>query len=474
MIRLLFLCHRYLGISVGVIMVMWCVSGVVMMYVSYPVLDEGARLSRLAPIDWRRCCKISDQLLTDRDPVEEFQLEMLGDRPLLHLRSAAGYRLVDLTTGAEIGRISPEQAAQVAKGYSKDAPPAVPRLLDLIDYDQWTVSGSLNPERPLYHFAMRDRAATELYISSSTGHAVQITTARERFWNWLGSVPHWLYFTELRRRASLWIWVVIATSLIGSFLAATGITIGVRQLIYRPPGRWSPYQGFKLWHHIAGLVFGILALTWVLSGLLSMNPWGWLEGAGAQLERAQLRGKAKPTGAQLKTALAAIARTQRSDVVSLEIAPLDGRPYFVTSAANGKRQRLGADAVAAPLNDVDWAYAAAVLGGRGAAPAASLMTTEDAYYFSHHREEARLPIYRIVVQDGTRYYVDAVSGTLVAKFDRNGQGYRWLHQAFHRMDFAAPLRGRPQWDALMLLLMSGVTLLSATGTYLGYRRLRKV
>ena len=52
MIRALLLLHRYLGIVVGVLMLMWCVSGVVMMYVGYPALDPGVRLSRLAPIVW--------------------------------------------------------------------------------------------------------------------------------------------------------------------------------------------------------------------------------------------------------------------------------------------------------------------------------------------------------------------------------------------------------------------------------------
>jgi hypothetical protein len=49
--------------------------------------------------------------------------------------------------------------------------------------------------------------------------------------------------------------------------------------------------------------------------------------------------------------------------------------------------------------------------------------------------------------------------------------YRWLHQGLHRLDFAAAIRARPQWDAIMLLLMSGVTVVCATGAYLGYRRL---
>jgi hypothetical protein len=47
--------------------------------------------------------------------------------------------------------------------------------------------------------------------------------------------------------------------------------------------------------------------------------------------------------------------------------------------------------VPTPLNDVDVAHAAAVLAGAGAPSAASLMTQEDSYYFSHHRDVARLP-----------------------------------------------------------------------------------
>ena len=44
MIRMLFWLHRYLGIAVGALMAMWCISGVIMMYVAYPSLDDGTRL----------------------------------------------------------------------------------------------------------------------------------------------------------------------------------------------------------------------------------------------------------------------------------------------------------------------------------------------------------------------------------------------------------------------------------------------
>jgi len=298
---------------------------------------------------------------------------------------------------------------------------------------------------------------------------VQITTARQRFWNWIGAVPHWLYFTELRRKASLWSQVVIYASLLGCFLTGIGIFIGVRQLAAQPAGRWSPYLGFHLWHHLAGLLFGIFTLTWVMSGLLSMNPWGWLEGGGAHSERAQLRG-ALPAGAQLKAALTALMNAAPADAVTLDLAPFNGQLFFIATGADGARRRLNASALAAPLNSIDLAHLSSVLSGGAAASPPELLSQEDAYYFSHHLDRVQLPVYRLtpVGKAGVNYYIDPVSAGLLAKIDGGAKGYRWWHQGLHRMDFTAALRQRPQWDVLMLLLMSGVACVCATGAYLGY------
>jgi hypothetical protein len=207
--------------------------------------------------------------------------------------------------------------------------------------------------------------------------------------------------------------------------------------------------------------------------LLSMNPWGLLEGAGSERERSLLHGGPDSSGAEIKGALQAFAAAHPSGLVSIKISPLNGQMYFVASTAAGTRRRLNAAAMSAPLNAADLAYVGRVLSGGGAPVVPWLMRQEDAYYFSHHRDQAPLPVYRMMLADvsATRYYIDAVSGALVAKFDRGARAYRWWHQGLHRMDFTAVLRSRPQWDVLMLLLMSGVTVLCVTGTYLGYRRL---
>jgi uncharacterized iron-regulated membrane protein len=475
MIRLLFVLHRYLGIAVGALMAMWCLSGVVMMYVSYPGLQESTRLAHLAPISWSGCCAIADALPSDAAPVRQLSIEMLAGRPVLYRRGAGSSpQLTDLISGAPIGSISAAQAAHVAEAYVDPPHTSTPRLLGLIDYDQWTVAGDFDADRPLYHFGLGDALGTELYVSSGSGHVVQLTSARERFWNWVGAVPHWLYFAQLRRNAWLWSQVVIVTSLIGCFLAATGIYIGVRQLWRGPGGRFSPYRGFSFWHHIAGLVFGLFALTWVLSGLLSINPWGWLEGEGPEVERARLQGPAIPA-AQVGASLQALIDAGLPEVVSIASAPLAGRLYYMASTADGARSRLDDRAAAAPLGDADLLFIAKILRPTAAPAVPQLMTQEDAYYFRHHRDAAPLPVYRLASDDGldTLYYIDPVSGALGARIDRQARGYRWWHQGLHRMDFLPLLRARPQWDAVMLLLMCGVTVLCVSGACLGYRRLVK-
>lgn len=468
MARLILLLHRYLGIAVGALMVMWCLSGIVMLYVSYPALGEAVRLKNLQAIVWRDCCKIADALRADLQPAG-IAIEMLNGRPVLFAREDS--RPIDLSTGSLIERISADQAAAVANGFAAHAWPAAPQLLGLIDRDQWTVSGEFNSQRPLYHFGLADAAGTELYVSSRSGRAVQLTTARERFWNWLGAIPHWLYFTELRRHPRIWSQVLILASLLGCFLAGIGIYLGIRQFAARPAGRWSPYVGFNLWHHIAGLTFGVFTLTWVLSGLLSMNPWGWLRGAGTQTESASIEGATR-SSANLAVVLQLLAGAAPS-AVSLKAAPFNGELYFIASSAGGERLRLNERGAPAQLGGAELKFLAGALGKVQTPGTPQLLTQEDNYYFSHHRELATLPVYRFVLASGTRYYLDSVSGMPVAKLDAGSRAYRWLHAGLHRLDFAPGLRARPQWDLLMLFLMSGVTVVCVTGAYLGYRRLTR-
>ncbi len=70
----------------------------------------------------------------------------------------------------------------------------------------------------------------------------------------------------------------------------------------------------------------------------------------------------------------------------------------------------------------------------------------------------------------TRFYLDAITGTPVNVVDADGRWYRWLHLGLHTLDFSTAIRSRPVWDLVMIGLLAGVTLVCATGTWLGWRR----
>src|SRR4029453_1417851 len=112
------------------------------------------------------------------------------------------------------------------------------------------------------------------------------TTRRSRALAWVGAIPHFLYFAPLRLNQPLWRQVVLWTSGLGIGLALLGIVLGILQLrITRPCrfarlGAYLPYSGWMRWHHVSGLVFGVFTLTFVFSGWLSMEPWGWATSAG--------------------------------------------------------------------------------------------------------------------------------------------------------------------------------------------------
>ena len=73
--RTMVILHRYLGIAIGLLMVMWFISGIVMMYVPYSRVQEVERLHMQPPISWQSCCNYGS--LLDDAQVTRAQVESL-------------------------------------------------------------------------------------------------------------------------------------------------------------------------------------------------------------------------------------------------------------------------------------------------------------------------------------------------------------------------------------------------------------
>src|SRR5262249_52409736 len=228
--RTLVMLHRYLGIAVGILMLLWFASGIVMMYVGFPRLTEKGRAGALAPIPWQACCRIADGLIPDDQQFYRVQIENLVGVPVLRLRRPPRPdAVIDLAQGVGIRRFDSADARAIAVDtITRTAAQATVASAATIDEDQWTV-GRYRRDRPLHRFTFDDAERSTVYVSSTSGQIVLRTTSTQRLWNWLGAIPHWFYLTALRSDGPLWSETVIWAAILGTFLTVLGLYLGFAQ-----------------------------------------------------------------------------------------------------------------------------------------------------------------------------------------------------------------------------------------------------
>ena len=453
--------HKWLGIALALFFIMWFASGVVLYFVPFPSLTQAERLGALPPLRLPAGCCLTAEQAAHRAGLgfTEARLGMHGDVPVWRLLVAhAGppahaphWRALDARSGEVIAPLSEMEAARVAETFSARHA----RSAELLERDQWTVPQGLDPYRPLVKVRLDGRDGLELYVSAGAAEVVRDTRRGERFWNWLGAVPHWLYPTALRQFPRAWHHVVVWIAIPGVLLAATGLVLGVWQLFLNP-SRWIPYRKFWWrWHHIAGLVAAVFTLTWISSGLLSMNPFGvFSPRVSTAAERMQWRGT--PAQAKLDIA-AALAQAQAQGLATRELERfnLAGQAWYRLHGADRQllvRADIDASipqvkAVAALPDDLVVATLAGLRKEAGL-PAVRRIAAYDSLYYARDptgpnaRDQRPLPAWRADWADGTTLYVDPASARMLLRVDGAGRWQRILYSGLHSFDFA-PLLARP-------------------------------
>jgi hypothetical protein len=471
----LYIVHRWVGIAACLLFAIWFLSGLVMMYVPYPSLSQSERLAGLAPINWR-AVKLGPTEAMAKAGLSDFPskltLEMASGEPVYRMNPIFRRLAVSAVDGRRLEGVPPEQGQAIARSFSGLTQPAA---TETIERDQWTVAGGFDAHRPLYRVRFEDPAGTVLYVSSNTGEVVQDTTRGERFWNWLGSVPHWIYLTVIRTDQPLWRQVILWTSGVGIVGAVTGIWVGILRLRLRrryAKGRVTPYHGWLEWHHIGGLVTGLTLTTWIVSGWLSVNPFEVFRRSDLQAAAtASYAGHDGPTLDADLARLSAAAPGAREVRFRWEA----GRPLAVVSGPSGARAALDAR-TGAPAGFSDallFDNARKLMPGARLA-AAERLTAEDVYWYGHHGA-VTLPVLRARFADAARTWVhiDPLTGEVLGVLDANGRAERWWFNFLHDLDLPVLLQNRPVWDILVWALSIGGTIISVSGVVIGWRRLKR-
>jgi hypothetical protein len=500
--RSLIFVHRWLGVALSILFMLWFCSGIVMMYWSFPDISRGDRLKR-APVLNPAQIKLTPEkawasLHRDTRPVSA-RLTSFDGRPVYRF-SAGG-------DGGRSGRSEAEQAMVFADdgstpGKADDAiidraaaawagrPLATVKKENVEEVDQWTVSGQLRNLRPLLRYSFAD--GQQVYVSGRDAEVVQYTTNRSRFWAYLGAIPHWLYFTPLRKNQPGWFQFVVWTSGIGTIAAILGIVVAI--WMFSPSKKYShagaptsiPYAGWKRWHAIIGLIFGIITATWAFSGLLSMGPFDFLD---------RLTGNTRGRGARefniagaLRGAepfdLAAFSQKSPHDALmsvaagfqcrELEFTMFAGEPVYMATDGTGVTRIIPLNGD--PRQEFDREKIMDIVRKTAGENLAELRVIEeyDAYYLDRRRERPLPVIYARVKDDNqSRFYIDPKTGQVAGSYSSRNWINRWLYHGLHSLDLPWLYKYRPLWDIVVITLMLGGTTVCLTSLVLAWRVLQR-
>ena len=496
--RSLIFVHRWLGVALSLLFLLWFVSGIVMMYWSFPSVGPADRLQR-APVLIPERIAISAErafsALGHEGAPAQIRLTSFDGRPVYRFgggggrgRGGGGGARVFADDGAEVGDVDDAMVDRAAARWAGRPAGEADKVL-VEEIDQWTVGGAGRGQRPLYKYSWPD--GQQAYVSGVTADVVQYTTTSSRFWAYLGAIPHWLYFTPLRKNASQWFSFVVWSSLIGTVAALMGVVIAV--WMYSPRQRYRhagvptsiPYKGWKRWHTITGLIFGVVTTTWAFSGLLSMGPFPIVqrltdlivpsdEGAELDLEPALRSGPLPLSAYDAKPPAMALASVREFQAKELEYVSYDGEPLYLATNSRGETRVIPVHGEPMPAFDADelMRRLRELAGGRLAD--LSLMHEYDAYYLDRLNRRP-LPVIYARVNDavGTRYYIDPKTASIVDRYSTREWVSRWLYHGLHSLDFPWLYKYRPLWDIVVITLMLGGTAICVTSIMLAWRVLAR-
>ncbi len=480
--KALILTHRYVGIPMSVVFVVWFLSGIVMIYTGgMPSLSADERAAGRAALDLS-AVDVSPGTAREQAGFSPRAMRLLTitGRPAYRLETARGSTTVFADTGERLGEVGPDQARSIASRFTGLARERIGYERMVAAPDQWTLT--LTDALPLIKLRADDAAGTEIYVSVYEAEVALVTDRLDRALAWAGAIPHWFYVTPLRTNQPAWFWTVVVAAGIGTCLALIGLVLGVTQLRRPRPFRLRAafgYSGWMHWHHVLGLVFGLFALTWVFSGLLSMQPLNWTRMEGAALQRGALGpGGLEPAKFAALGPADAARMTDGGVLTEIELLEILGDPYYLAHGGPGTEPVLLDAATLAPRTRA-FSTDALVARLEAAAPDAPvlerrLLSDYDAYYYARGGE-APLPVLRVKLGDpaATWAYIDPERGRLVRRYNRRERIERWLYYGLHSLDFAFWYDRRPLWDLGMIALSLGGLATSGLGLYLGYRRMRR-
>lgn len=478
--KFMYTIHRILGTLLSVLFLVWFLSAFVMMYHGFPRASQAEKLEKLEPLlsSLPSLCAVTSRLGEGERVKSMFVNRYLG-QTVFHIRTDG--RTYELPTDtAEILPVVEGNRIRRIAGLWCDAP--LERTDTLFRLDQWIPFGSLKKEFPIYKFHFDDAEKHQLYIGSKSGEVLQFTTRSERIWAWLGAIPHWVYFTQLRQDTALWGITVIWLSGIGCLMTIAGlwVSIDVWQRSRKGGKGFSPYRKkWYHWHYVTGIVFGLFVLTFCFSGMMSLAEVpAWISKPSLKINPTREMKKDAPELNQYRLDYRQVL-TEYPGARQLEWSNFRSTPYYIVKRGEGDLYIDASDSLPHPLKLSEEQVTAAVRAIHG--DSSRIHTTRIDEFETYYRDMSRmypgrslLPVWKIIVEDTDHscYYIHPETAD-VRYVNTTARWKYWMYTALHRLRIQGLNSSPALRKGILWVLLLGGTACSLSGVVLGVRYIRR-
>lgn len=450
-----------------------------MMYKSFPTVNhldriDLSRTHKLKTDDFMRPEVVFED--NEVDSLISFKIKYLLDKPVYEIVTINGIVLSKYAKSGASVKINSENASKLALQAIniKDSF----KVEVLKELDQWVPRTKFLKHLPIYAVQFNNKDNTRVYISSLNGDILSLTTKSDRFWAWVGAIPHWIYFKNIRVQTELWVQLVIWLSALGFMMALTGIITGLARYKKKPNAKFKRFK--NKWyniHYYFGLIFGLFVCTWVFSGLMSMTPFDWTP--STQLNKQE---KIKWQGENFTLNNLSgtnwdnfVENTNGIDCKEIGFS-LFNKHLFTKVYSLNNVNLVSIDSSKCIPKIKDYRVIISSFKDSDSIMNSVLLDKYDNYYYSRHNDKV-LPVIRITTSSDLAYYINPNTSEMLYKCANKNRIQRWLYNGLHSLDFSFLILNGILWDIVVLFFMIGGTIVSITATGLGvkfiHRKIKK-
>nr|WP_262911087.1 PepSY domain-containing protein [Tenacibaculum ovolyticum] len=467
--------HHYLGTLFFMLFLVWFLSGFVMMYKSFPFLGKEEKIHRKKETSLTTEKILPPVAVFEKDTIKtihKLRINSILNNIVYHVETASGKLISRYAKDGKLINLTKNKALGIAKNATNLKYIAEVTIIN--EVDQWIPRPKFIKHLPVYKVKFTNRENTWVHVSSLTGEILNITTSHDRFWAWVGAIPHWLYFKDIRIHSYFWQQLILWLAALGLLMTLTGIVTGLIRYKKKPKANFKRFKNkwYNL-HYYFGLGFGLFICTWVFSGFMSMTPFNWVPSSSLnQQDKSIWQGQ--------NFTLKSITDKDWTNFKELASKSKFKEIHFSLFNDNIFIEKFNQNTIEnhcitnSDYNASNEQYIAKINSFNTKEKVTELVVLNDYDTYYYDRKNIKtLPVIKIITNKSNYYYINPKTNTVLLKSAPKNRTERWLYHGLHSLDFSFLSKNRPLWDIVMIFLLTGGTITCITATGLGIKFIKR-